>query len=178
MIETEIKENVMRGLTSWLGAGMGMLLFLAGDAYAGEKLVLGAIPADKVPKPVMQSVKARFSDAKVLRTARELDDDKNIIYELALKVNGQAINVLVAPKGNIQVIEKAITFEALPEPVAKTFHTKYPKATYQHVEEVFKVEEKNEKLVSYEAVLTTAGKRELAVEVTPQGKIVKEETDQ
>jgi Putative beta-lactamase-inhibitor-like, PepSY-like len=159
----------MRRLVSWLGAVMSMLLLPVAAICAEEE-----IPLDKVPPPVMEAVKARFKDAEMTGAAKEMDQGK-VVYEVTLRLKGQHIDVILAPEGEIVLIEKAIARNDLPTAVAKALEDKYPKATYKVVEEVVKVEKKEEKLEYYEARLVTAEKKRLEVKVTPGGKIVKGE---
>jgi hypothetical protein len=63
----------------------------------------------------------------------------------------------------------------LPRAVARALEAKYPRATYRIVEEIIKVEKKEEKLAYYEVLLVTADKKALEVQVTAAGKIVNEE---
>ncbi len=160
----------MQTSITWLGFGIGMLLFLVAGAYADEKKVA----LDKVPKPVIEAAKARFKDAVITGAAKETDDEK-LVYEVFLKDKGQAIDVMLSPEGEILVIEKAITVGDLPAAVAKAIEDKYPKATYKKVEEMVKVKNKKEKLAYYEVLLTIAETDKREVKLTPEGKIVDDE---
>jgi hypothetical protein len=163
----------MKRPISWLGAGMGALLLLVAVAYAGEEEE--KVSLDNVPKPVMEAVKARFKDAVITGAAKEKDDDEKPVYEVSLNLKGQTIDVILAPEGEIRLIEKRITFEDLPDAVAKALRDKYPKATYKIVEEMTAVEKGNEKLAYYEALLVTAEKKEREVKLTAEGKVVTDE---
>jgi len=159
----------MRRLLSWLGAAMGMLLLPVAAVCTDEE-----IPLDKVPPPVMEAVKARFKDAQATGAAKEMDQGK-LVYEVTLQLKGQKIDVILAPEGEILMIEKAIARKDLPTAVAKALDDKYPKATYKILEEVIKVEKKEEKLEYYEARLVTPERKDLEVKLTTDGRIVKEE---
>ena len=159
----------MRRLLSWLGAAMGMLLLPVAAVCTDEE-----IPLDKVPPPVMEAVKARFKDAQATGAAKEMDQGK-LVYEVTLQLKGQKIDVILAPEGEILLIEKAIARKDLPTAVAKALDDKYPKATYKILEEVVKVEKKEEKLEYYEARLVTPERKDLEVKLTTDGRIVKEE---
>jgi len=159
----------MRRLLSWLGAAMGMLLLPVAAVCTDEE-----IPLDKVPPPVMEAVKARFKDAQATGAAKEMDQGK-LVYEVTLQLKGQKIDVILAPEGEILLIEKAIARKDLPTAVAKALDDKYPKATYKILEEVIKVEKKEEKLEYYEARLVTPERKDLEVKLTTDGRIVKEE---
>ena len=159
----------MRRVLSWLGAAMGVLLLPVAAVCADEE-----IPLDKVPPPVMEAVKARFKDAEVTGAAKEMDQEE-VVYEVTLQLKGQKIDVILAPEGEILLIEKAIARKDLPTAVAKALDDKYPKATYKILEEVIKVEKKEEKLEYYEARLVTPERKDLEVKLTTDGRIVKEE---
>jgi len=149
---------------------LGVILILVAVARGGEEKV----PADKVPKPVMEAVKARFQGAKVTGAGRETEEGKPV-YEVTIKHKGQQIDVTLTPEGAILAIEKEITAKELPRAVRKALRGKYPKAMYKIVEEIIKVQKKEEKLAYYELLLVTADKQALEVQVTAEGKIVNEE---
>jgi len=149
---------------------LGVILILVAVARGGEEKV----PPDKAPKAVMEAVKARFKDAEVTGAGKELEEGKPV-YEVTIKHQGQHIDVTLTPEGAILSIEKEITAKELPRAVRKALRGKYPKATYKIVEEIIKVQKKEEKLAYYELLLVTAEKATLEVQVTAEGKIVNEE---
>jgi hypothetical protein len=161
----------MRSPTRRLGALAAALIpALVAVAQAGE------VTLDKVPKPVLETVKARFADATVAEAAKEKTPEGQEIYEVGLQDKNQMhIDVTLTPEGTMTLIEQEITRKALPAPVAKTLEEKYPKAKYRIVEEVIQVQGKEEKLGSYEVLVVTPKKVLWAVELTPDGKIVTEE---
>lgn len=161
----------MRGPIIRRCAGMGMvLLILVAVAHGQEEKVA----LDKVPKPVLEAVKARFKDAKLTGSSKETEDGK-LVYEVSIKQRGRNIDVTITPQGETLMVEKEITTKDLPKSAAKALEDKYPKATYKIVEEIIKVEKQKEKLAYYEALLVTAEKKALEVQVTAEGKIVNEE---
>jgi len=161
----------MRRKVFWLGGGVaGVLVFLATAAHSQEENV----PLDKVPKPVLEAVKARFQDAEVSGASKETEDGK-LVYEITIKHKKQNIDVTLTPEGEILMIEKEIAAKDLPEKVSKALEDKYPKATYKIVEEIIKVEKKDEKLAYYEVLLVTSEKKTLEVQVNAEGKIINEE---
>ena len=132
------------------------------------------VPLDKVPKAILDSVKARFADGKLTGAGKEVEDGKPV-YEVSLKLNGKNIDVTLTPEGKLLGIEKEIAAKELPKAVAKTLKEKYPKAEYKMVEEVIKVKKGVEKLEYYEVLLVTAAKKNVEVTVSPNGKINNEE---
>lgn len=145
-------------------------VLLAAPARADEENVA----LDKVPKPVLETVKARFKGATLTGASKETEDDK-VIYEVSLKDKKQNIDVTLTPAGELLMIEKEIAAKDLPKAVSKMLEGKYPKATYKMVEEVIKIENQQENLAYYELLLATADKQMLEVQITSAGKIINEE---
>jgi uncharacterized membrane protein YkoI len=127
------------------------------------------IPLDKLPKVVLDAVKAKFPGAE-LQSATKEDEDGTLVYEVALKHKGADIEVILSLEGKIQVIEKTITVKDLPAAVSKALAEKYPKATVKKTEELTK----DDKL-SYEIIIETADKKTLEVVFDPNGKVIEEE---
>src|SRR5262249_52002850 len=128
------------------------------------------VPLDKVPKAVMDAVKARFPNAKLIGASSEKDGDK-LIYEVELEHKGLHHDVTLEPGGKLLLIEREIAFKDLPNKVQATLDKEHPKAKYKLIEEVIKVAGDKEKLEYYEAHLETGDKKEVEVSVLPDGKL-------
>lgn len=128
------------------------------------------LPLDKVPSAVKETVKKRFPNAEIVGAAKETENGK-VTFELNLKDNGQNIDVILTSEGALETIEKEIAAKDLPKVVADAVAAKYPKATYKKYEEVFKIKDGKETLEYYEVVINTGDKKDLEVEITPEGKI-------
>jgi hypothetical protein len=124
----------------------------------------------KVPKPVLEAVKKRFPEAKLVGASTEKEGDK-LVYEIEIKVNDKTIDVTLTPEGKIVTIEKQIDTKDVPKAVAEALEKKYPKATIKLVEEV----SKDDKIVKYEFQIETAEKKALEVSFDPSGKFLEEE---
>jgi hypothetical protein len=159
----------MKRLIYCQGLGMVILLLLASAANASDE----AVPLDNIPKPVMEAIHKRFMDMEV-NSAVEEKEDNQLVYELALKVAGQNTDVVLTPEGEFLVIEKTIDANSMPSAVSKTLEGKYPKAVYERLEEVIKVVHNVDQPAYYEALLVTAKKNRLEVELTAEGKIIEE----
>ncbi len=152
-----------------MGAGMASLLLLASFAYASEE----EVPLESVPKPVMDAAKARFPNAAVTGAAIEMDGDK-LAYEVSLKDDSQIIHMILSPAGEIALYER----EIIAEDFAKTLEDRYPSATYKTLEQLFTVENQEEKLAYYEVRLETAKEEEVKLKLRPDGAIAaKKEAD-
>jgi hypothetical protein len=167
------KENTMRTLFTLVSAGtIAALSMLVASAKDAEQ----DITLDKVPKAVLDAARARFKGADLLGAAKETDKTKGnqLVYEISLKYKGQRIDALFTPGGEMFLYEAQITARDLPPAVAKTLDEKYPKAIYKLYEQLYKVENKKEKLECYEVQLETADtKKAMEVQVSQAGKIIK-----
>jgi len=162
-----------------LRVGAGAALLLAGTAAHAVDLELTDVPA-----PIMEAVKFRFPEAKVMGAAQEETPEKKLIYEVALEEKTKNIDVSLTSEGAIFLIEKQIARKDLPKPALAALDKEFPKARYRTVVEVIEVKDKEEKLVSYEALLTTPQKQVRNVELGLDGaitrveKLVSEEEDE
>jgi hypothetical protein len=148
-----------------LTACAAVLAFVSGVRADEEK-----VPLDKVPKEVMETVKKKFPDAKLIGASTEKEDGKTV-YEIELKVKDVHYDVTLSTEGKILLIEKEVAFKDLPKAVAEAFEKKYPKATYKVVEEI----SKDDKIVKYEATLVTGDKKTVEASFDPDGKFLAEE---
>jgi uncharacterized membrane protein YkoI len=135
------------------------------EAAEGEE----EIPLDKLPKVVVDAVKAKFPGAELQSAAKE-DEDGTLVYEVVIKHKGHTIEVILSLAGKITASEKAIEAKDLPAKVSKALAETYPKATIKKTEELTK----NDK-ISYEVILETADKKALEVVFDPEGKVIDEE---
>ena len=162
----------MRTFSVWVGAAaLAAALAWAPSVRADDE---EKVPLDKVPKAVIDAVKARFPDAELKEASKETEDGKTI-YEVGITSKKDKMDVSLTADGDIVEIEKEIDAKDLPKAASKALEDKYPKAEYKKAEEVTKVEKKAEKLAYYEVLLTTADKKKVEVEVDPDGKILNEE---
>jgi uncharacterized membrane protein YkoI len=154
-------------IARWLpGIALFGFLLVALGARADEEKV----PLDKVPKVVLDAVKAKFPGVELKQASKETEGGKTI-FELAFTYKNYKYEVECEPNGKIIAIDRVIEAKELPKPVAKALADKYPKATYKLIEEVTK----DDKVVNYEVELVTADKKAFEVLLDPSGKIVKEE---
>jgi uncharacterized membrane protein YkoI len=149
-----------------LGVALGLLsLAAARAADEGEKKV----PLDKVPKAVLDAVKAKFEGADIKGASTEKEDGK-LVYEISLVHKGRKTDVTLTPEGKIVSVEKEIKTDELPKAVAEALESKYPKAKIKLAEEVSEGGK-----IKYEVLLETADKGTVEVVFDPSGKVEKEE---
>src|SRR5688572_11276513 len=119
------KCRAMRGFVARLGAGAVLaVLVLTAAAGAGER-----VPLHKVPTPVLDTVRARFKDARIAATEREREGGR-LVYEVTIRYGGHTIDVTLTPEGTMLLIEKEIAVRDLPQPVLDALEKRYPRATY------------------------------------------------
>jgi len=128
------------------------------------------VPVDKLPKAVVDSLKKQFPGCEITKALSETEDNK-LVYEVSLKHKGSNYDIIVTPEGKLNVVEKAIEVKDLPKPVMEALRKKYPSAKIDLAEEL---SDGNGKITSYEVHLMAEGKK-LAIEFSPDGKIVSEE---
>jgi hypothetical protein len=131
--------------------------------------------ASKVPLAVEKAVRTRFPDAKLIDGGR--DNEKGQAgYAVRIEHQGRQIDVALTLDAVITAFEKKIEAKDLPAAVVQTLASRYPKATFIKIEEVFKVESQAETLDCYDVLLIPEQKKKsLTVGVTPDGRIVKQE---
>ena len=158
----------MRCIT-WLGVGSTLALLILAVATPAE---CERVRLNMVPQPALDAIRARFKDARLTGGDKEVQDGK-VIYEIAIKHEGQHIDVTLTPAGVILLIKKEIAAKDLPARVANALEGRYPQATYRELEEVITVRGHQETLAYYEVVLVTAQKKTVEVKVSAEGEIVK-----
>jgi len=157
----------MRQFVVACGAGMMCLFFAA--AAGGQD----AVPVDKIPKEVMDSLLARFPKAKIDKCTKAKEGD-DIVYDIEFKENGRKCEADIKENGDYINFEKAIEAKDLPKAVLAAIESRYPKAKWIDVMEETEVKGKSEKISAYEVTLVTADNRDVEVRVSPDGKILED----
>jgi hypothetical protein len=163
------KENPMRHCVTGLGALALCLAIGAAAAGADEEKV----PLDKIPKAVMDALKAKFPKAKIDKCTKAKEGDA-VVYDIEFKEGDRKCEADIKEDGTYINYEKAIPAKDLPKAVAEAIEKKYPKATFKEVMEETEVKGKDEKVSAYEVVLETADKKEVEIRVSPEGKILED----
>ena len=155
----------MRQFSRWLVMGSALSLLAVVAVRAQEKKV----PLDKVPKAVLDAVKAKFEGADLKGASTEKDGDK-LVYEISLVHKGHKIDASLTADGKFVSVEKEIKAADLPAAVAAAIKDKYPKAKIKLAEEVSEGGK-----VKFEVLLQTGPMSAVEVVLSPDGKIIKEE---
>ena len=135
------------------------LLFTA-SASAQEKKIKRA----DLPPAVEKTVAAQSAGATV-RGFSEEKEKGQVYYEAEMTVNGHSKDVLIDSNGAIVEVEEEVALDALPAPVKAGLQSKAGSGKILKVESITK----HDKLVAYEAKVTTNGKKS-EIQVGPDGK--------
>jgi uncharacterized membrane protein YkoI len=155
----------------WMGAlAVFGLLTIATGARAQE----AEIPVDQVPKPIIDSAKAKYPGAQIRSAAKETEDGKTV-YELSITHDNHKMDVTFMADGTMVLTETEVAESELPAPVLQAVKAKYAGAKIDLVESVKKGPQVKKEVDYYEFHLTTADKKSVEVEVDSQGKILKAE---
>jgi Putative beta-lactamase-inhibitor-like, PepSY-like len=149
--------------------GLAALLVLAPVSRAEDK----AKDVDKIPKAVMDALKAKFPKAEIHKWTKEKEGDA-VVYDIEFKEGDRKCEADIKEDGTYINYEKEIAAKDLPKAVTEAVEKKYPKAKFKEVMEITEVKGKDEKLEGYEIVLETADKKEVEVTVAPDGKILED----
>jgi hypothetical protein len=151
-------------------AAAAAMLVLATAAHADDEDE--KIPLSQVPAKVMQALKAKYPKAEVL-TAGKGDQDGTKVFEFELKEGDSKWEAAFTPDAKFAGSEEVLKEAAVPAPVRKAFHAKYPGADVETIEKAVSVEDNAEKVV-YEFIMKTAkGKVEAVFD--PTGKFLSSE---
>jgi len=159
----------MRLSVNLLAACLFVVVVGSGVVIAKEE----AVPLDKIPKAVMDSLLAKFPKAKIDKCTKEKEGD-DVIYDIEFKEEGRKCEADIKEDGTIVNFEKAIEARDLPKAVSEAIDKRYPKAKYKEVMEETEMKGKEGKLVAYEVVLLTADNKEVEVKVTTTGEITED----
>jgi hypothetical protein len=145
-----------RCLNMILAAG----LLFAASAGAQEKKIKRA----DLPPAVEKTVAEQSVGATVRGFSREKEKGQ-VYYEAEMTVNGHSKDVLIDSSGAVVEVEEEVAIDALPAPVKAALQSKAGSGKIVKVETLTK----HDKLVAYEAQVTTNGKKS-EIQVGPDGK--------
>jgi hypothetical protein len=147
---------------------IGLLVLGAAVARADDE----KIPLDKVPKKVLEAVKAKYPKAEIV-AAEKGDQDGTEVYEFDLKEGDKKWEASFTPDAKFVSSEEPIKEADLPAKVKEAFKKKYPDAKVVEMEKETTGEGDKAKVV-YEIVIEH-GKGKLEVQFDPEGKFLGEE---
>ena len=136
---------------------ISLALVLCLSAAAQEK----KIQRSALPPAVEKTVQAQTA---TIRGFSQEKEHGQTFYEAEMTVGGHSKDILMDATGAIVEVEEQVALDALPTSVKAALQAKAGKGTITKVESI----SKHDKLVAYEAQITTNGKRSEA-QVGPDG---------
>jgi uncharacterized membrane protein YkoI len=147
-------------MKNYLIAFAAGVLLLASSSSAQEK----KIKRSDLPPAVEKTVAAQSQGATIKGFSTEKEKGQTF-YEAEMTVNGHGKDILIAADGSIAEVEQQVTMDSLSDAVKAGLQTKAGRGKILKVESITK----KDKLVAYEAVVETNGKKS-EVQVGPDGK--------
>lgn len=128
---------------------------------------------DKIPKKVMDALKARFPNPEIQQWTEEKEGDI-VLYDIEFLQRGRKFEADIKEDGTIHNWEREIPVKDLPAAVRKAVDTRYRKATLKEAMAITAVKDGKDALEGYEIVLETADKKGVEVTVAPNGKVLED----
>ena len=135
-------------------------LAIASANYAQEK----KIKREELPAAVEKTVVEQSKGATVKGFSKEIEKGKTY-FEAELVVNGHGKDILMDENGKVVEVEEEVALDSLPADVREGLERAAGSGKISKVESLTK----GGKLVAYEAVVKTAGKRS-EIQVGPDGQ--------
>jgi uncharacterized membrane protein YkoI len=140
-----------------MSLGLTLVVGMAAAARAEEE-----VPLEKLPKEVLDAVKAKFPDVKLLSAEKHKDKGK-MVYWVETKVKDVNIDVTVTPEGKVVEIDREIAIKDIPAPVMAAVKKRFPKGTITESSEV----SRDDKVVAYDIQVVTSTKRKYDLAYDP-----------
>jgi hypothetical protein len=122
------------------------------------------IPRADLPPAVEKTVAAQSQGATIKGFSQEKEKGQTY-YEAEMTVNGHSKDVLIDVNGAVVEVEEQVALDSLPPAVKEGLQAKAGAGKILKVESLTK----HDKLVAYEAVVQTDGKKK-EIQVGPDGK--------
>ena len=135
-------------------------LALSTIAFAQEKKIQRA----DLPPAVEKTVAAQSEGATIKGFSQEKEKGQTY-FEAEMTASGHTKDVLIDANGAIVEVEEQVQFDSLPPAVKDALQAKAGAGKILRVESLTK----HDKLVAYEAVVQTAGKKK-EIQIGPDGK--------
>jgi hypothetical protein len=156
------QEETMHRSTLFAIAVAAVLSFSATGALTQDQEK--KIQRSDLPPAVEKTVAAQTMGANIRGFSQETENGQTM-YEAELSVKGHSKDILIDSTGAIAEVEEQVSFDSLPAPVKDGLQAKAGKGKLLKVESITK----HDKLVAYEAKVSTDGRRS-EIQVGPDGK--------
>jgi uncharacterized membrane protein YkoI len=115
--------------------------------------------------PAVEKTVASQSEGATIKGFSQEKENGQTFYEAEMMVNGHSKDVLIDSNGGITEVEEEVAMDSLPGAVKKGLQAKAGKGKLVKVESLTK----HDKVVAYEAVVQSNGKKS-EIQVDPDGK--------
>jgi uncharacterized membrane protein YkoI len=158
------------GRRGWASGGLvAAVVVLTAVVARGDE----AKDVDKIPKAVMDTLKAKFPKAKIDKWTKETENGK-VMYDIEFKQDGRKTEADIAEDGTLLNFEREFDAKDLPKAVTEAVEKKYPRSKIKEVMEITDIKDKKEVHGGFEIVLKTADKKEVEVTVAKDGKVLED----
>jgi hypothetical protein len=113
-------QLLVSGALAFMLAALSSALSAQEQKMPEQKVSCGA-----VPEPVRAAFQKTFPKATMTRCGKEAEQGKTA-YEISSKEGAVRWDVLFYPDGTLIVIEEAVAFDTVPDPVKQAVRQKYP----------------------------------------------------
>jgi hypothetical protein len=158
-VHTKGKLNSMK-LTRWqvCAVFLSSCVFAFGLSAQEKHLKKSDLPA------AVQKVADQQSQGATIRGYGSEMEDGKLQYEVSVTVDGHTKDVAIAPDGTINEIEEQVFLDKLPSSVRDALQKKAAPGEIVKIESLIK----HDRLVAYEAQVSTGGKKS-EIQVGPDG---------
>jgi hypothetical protein len=139
---------------------IAVVLLCTALSFSQEK----KIKRSDLPPAVEKTVAAQSEGATIRGFSQEKENGQTF-YEVEMMVNGHSKDILIDSTGGVAEVEEEVAMDSLPGPVKDGLQARAGKGKLGKVESLTK----HDKLVAYEAVVQTNGKKS-EIQVSPDGK--------
>jgi len=126
------------------------------------------VSLDKLPAAVAKALKQQAGKDKITDLSKEKEHGKTL-YEATFKRDGRVHDVTVDEEGNLVSDEETIPTSEAPQAIHDAIEREHPGAKIEKLERITEG-----KKVSYEALLSSKGKRE-EIKFDTKGKVIERE---
>ena len=127
------------------------------------------VEADKLPQKVKDTLKTRWSTAKITVATKTMEDGA-VVYDIEMTQDGKKREADIKEDGSIVNFENEIAIKDLPKAVADAVKAKHPDATIKEAMETLVIKEGKDVVDEYEVLLVTGDNKEVELTVSPDGK--------
>jgi hypothetical protein len=127
------------------------------------------VEADKLPQKVKETLKTRWSSAKITVATKTMENGA-VVYDIEMTKDGKKHEADIKEDGTIVNFENEIAIKDLPAAVAAAVKAKHPDATLKEAMETLVIKDGKDTVDEYEVLIVTGDNKEVELTVSPDGK--------